>query len=527
MPSRSIGDTAQRTFVAAVVLVAVVVAALALWKLRMLVSLLFLGFIIAAAMRPGVDALARRRIPRSAGVAVHYVALAGLVALFLWFVVPRALSQLQIAIGDVPTTRSEVHEQAKHSTGIKHEILVGIDRRLRRAPTVTDLVHPALDTTRAVLEILIGIFFVFATAAYWIFERERAERVVLCLLPARRRRVVRETWNLVDLKLGAYVRGSLLLILFVSTVLSVAFWLIGLPYWMLLGTFAGLVEIIPVVGPLAAGVLAVGVGLTVSLKTAALAAVAVYGLRLFQDYVLHPRGRDRPRQGSGQGAGAGGDLPSPGGRDGGHAGQALTRAGRPSSHVQHQPGTVPVTVPVTVPAAPQKCPVPGRRSDPGDEHILVDARAQIERFLDSPALGEATRRAYRFDLEAFEDWLQAQQVSLGDVDARVLADYAAHLGRGRPRRLAPSSLARKLAAVRALLRFSLGAERVPDISLSPRRRHRLPDAPRAAEVDTMLAGLDGEGPLGLRNRALVELVYSAGLRSAEATALDLSDVDYD
>ena len=91
----------------------------------------------------------------------------------------------------------------------------------------------------------------------------------------------------------------------------------------------------------------------------------------------------------------------------------------------------------------------------------MDTRAQIERFLDSPGLGEATRRAYRFDLDAFAGWLQGQRVSLDDVDARVLADYAAELGRGRPRRLSPASLARKLAAVRALLRFSLGPERVP------------------------------------------------------------------
>ena len=157
----------------------------------------------------------------------------------------------------------------------------------------------------------------------------------------------------------------------------------------------------------------------------------------------------------------------------------------------------------------------------------MDTRAQIERFLDSPGLGEATRRAYRFDLDAFAGWLQGQRVSLDDVDARVLADYAAELGRGRPRRLSPASLARKLAAVRALLRFSLGPERVPDISLSPRRRHRLPNAPRPAEVDAVLAGLDGDGPLVLRNRALFELVYSAGLRSAEATALDLGDVDFE
>jgi predicted PurR-regulated permease PerM len=79
------------------------------------------------------------------------------------------------------------------------------------------------------------------------------------------------------------------MICFVSTVLSLAFWLIGMPYWLLLGIFAGLVEIVPVVGPLAAGALAVGVGLTVSIKMAALAAGCVYGLRLLQDYVINPR----------------------------------------------------------------------------------------------------------------------------------------------------------------------------------------------------------------------------------------------
>jgi predicted PurR-regulated permease PerM len=49
----------------------------------------------------------------------------------------------------------------------------------------------------------------YASAAYWVFERDRAMGLVLSLMPRRRRRVVRETWKLVDLKLGSYVRGSL------------------------------------------------------------------------------------------------------------------------------------------------------------------------------------------------------------------------------------------------------------------------------------------------------------------------------
>jgi integrase/recombinase XerD len=151
---------------------------------------------------------------------------------------------------------------------------------------------------------------------------------------------------------------------------------------------------------------------------------------------------------------------------------------------------------------------------------------EIERFLASPALSEGTRRAYRVDLEQFARWLRTRRIGLGDVDVRVLTDYAAELGRGRPR-LAPATIGRKLSAVRSLLRSALGAGSVPDASLAPRRRRRLPVAPKAPEVDALLGSLEGVGPLAIRNRALVELVYSAGLRSAEAVALDLQDVDFE
>jgi integrase/recombinase XerC len=154
-------------------------------------------------------------------------------------------------------------------------------------------------------------------------------------------------------------------------------------------------------------------------------------------------------------------------------------------------------------------------------------RDQVERFLESPALSQATRRAYRVDVEEFCGWLRRRGARLEEVDVRALSEYAAELGRARPRKLAPATIGRKLAAVRAFLRHSLGAERVPDASFAPRRPRRLPDAPRPHEVDRELDALEGEEPLALRNRALVELVYSAGLRSQEAIDLDLADVDFE
>jgi predicted PurR-regulated permease PerM len=283
------GDVARKAAVATIVVVAIVAVALALWKLKIVIALVFLGFIVAASMRPGIDWLAQRRVPRPAGVAIHYLVLAGALALLLWAVVPRAVDQVGEALGSVPTSRQELKQQAKHSSGIKHQILAGAQKRLKKLPSAGSVLHGAVAVGMKASEVLIGILFVFATAAYWIFERERAIRLVTSLVPGKHRRIVRDTWELIDLKLGAFVRGQLVLIAFVATVLSVAFWAIGLPFWLLIGVSAGVVEIVPVIGPLAAGALAVAVGLTGSWHLALAAGLVVLGVRLFEDYIVIPR----------------------------------------------------------------------------------------------------------------------------------------------------------------------------------------------------------------------------------------------
>jgi predicted PurR-regulated permease PerM len=112
---------------------------------------------------------------------------------------------------------------------------------------------------------------------------------VASLLPRPRRRKLRDTWDLIDLKLGAFVRGQALLIALVGTILSLAFWAVGEPYWILVGAFAGIVEIVPVIGPITAGALAIGVGLTESWHVALAAGICVLVVRLLEDYLIIPR----------------------------------------------------------------------------------------------------------------------------------------------------------------------------------------------------------------------------------------------
>ena len=279
--------TAERVALSTLIVIAIVALALALWKLKLVLALIFLAFILAAALRPGIDRLGRAGVPRGLGLAIHYLAIAGLLTVALWFVVPRAVDQVQNALGG--STQAQIHQEAANSKGLKHEVLTAIDKRLREVPKASELLHPAVEVTLKVFEVVLGLFFVLASAAYWIFERDRAVDFVTSLLPRPRRKKVRDTWDLIDLKLGAFVRGQALLIVLVGTVLSVAFWAIGLPYFILIGAFAGLVEIVPVIGPIAAGTLAVAVGATESWHMALAAGICVLGVRLLEDYLIVPK----------------------------------------------------------------------------------------------------------------------------------------------------------------------------------------------------------------------------------------------
>jgi predicted PurR-regulated permease PerM len=131
----------------------------------MLIALLLLAVVFASAMRPGIEWLHARRIPRSVGVLLHYAAVLIVIGLLLWLIVPRALHQTENALGTLPTSSSDVAQAARNSHGVKHEVLVAIQHRLERLPSGAGLIHPAVTYGQEALKVLVAIFFVFAIAA--------------------------------------------------------------------------------------------------------------------------------------------------------------------------------------------------------------------------------------------------------------------------------------------------------------------------------------------------------------------------
>jgi len=154
------------------------------------------------------------------------------------------------------------------------------------------------------------------------------------------------------------------------------------------------------------------------------------------------------------------------------------------------------------------------------------ALGAFDTALRTRGLGEQTRRAYGADLGQLAEWASAQEIEPQAVDARVLRRFAGVLSeRGNSR----STVARKLAAFRAFYRVLVergDLEASPaDLVASPKRASNLPTVLSRGEIDQLLDSLPASTALQLRDRALFELAYAAGLRAAELVDLNVESLD--
>jgi predicted PurR-regulated permease PerM len=167
-------------------------------------------------------------------------------------------------------------------------VLAWLQQHLHQLPTGTELLHPVATYGHAATDAVVAIFFTLAATWYWISERDRVIDLLSTLAPRSKRAKAKETYLAIDRRLGRYTRLRFAMVFIVGATLSVGFYLVGLNYWLLVGGFVGLVEIVPVIGPLIGAILVLAVGLPESVHVAVLALLVLVGVREFQSYVINP-----------------------------------------------------------------------------------------------------------------------------------------------------------------------------------------------------------------------------------------------
>lgn len=271
----------------------VIITALAYYLIDILL-VLFLGIVIAAALQPGHMWLSRWGIQKGLAVLLFYLLFLVIVSGIVFLIAPPLFEQLRdLAVG-FPERYTEFVAMLQNNSS---PALQQFGQQLPTFTEVTERVTSVFpDFFTGVMQFMTGAvgFFVYfvgvlAIGFYWTMEVPRIERLVVSLFSVARRPQILTIWHEVEAKLGAFIRGQFIAMVAIGAASALGYWLIGLPNVLVLAVLAGLLEAVPMIGPILAAIPAIFVAFPQGLATVLLVVGFSALLQLFENNVLLPR----------------------------------------------------------------------------------------------------------------------------------------------------------------------------------------------------------------------------------------------
>jgi predicted PurR-regulated permease PerM len=288
--------TTSQVVMATIFVVCVFLTFWLVYRVRLVVFLLFTAIVIGTAIRPGVEWFRERGILRPLGVIFVYIILSGLLIGFLAMVVPLIADQVSQLYQHAPVYYLDFREwllgssnRLLHNLGLRVPSELAFPTNDGQSPQqMFDRVTQTFLYANRILKGSLETIAVFLLAYYWTQESNLIIKTVLRFVPPGRRPGVRSFLHLAEEKMGGYVRGQGLLCLAVGIGAFISYVLIGLPYALVLGIMAGLAEMIPIFGPVLGAIPAVLVGLSVDPTKVVWILVAMGVIQLVENAWLVP-----------------------------------------------------------------------------------------------------------------------------------------------------------------------------------------------------------------------------------------------
>ncbi len=288
---RPLRETALATLVVLLVLLGFAL----LLSLRNVLVSVFLGLLLATALRPVMGRLREGRLPRFLAASGSILLLIGGLVGFVVLVVPVVADQADTIATAVPALYAgarawliESRFRLFRQLGYRLEPELSLNGAPGDEP-LWGQVLPALGLIGYVSFIAICTV-VFAY--YWLLYRERSVRGLLLLLPMERRQAAERVWHEIEGRIGDYLRGQFILAAVVFVLSLVGYWIAGVPFALLLAVAAGVLELVPFVGPFIATGLAIVIGLSAGPQTAIAALIVGLVVQQFENNILAPRVMD-------------------------------------------------------------------------------------------------------------------------------------------------------------------------------------------------------------------------------------------
>ena len=276
------------------VIVLVVFLVVLLWVAREGMYPFLLAILISYFLSPAVVWFERRKVPRTISLILLYVFGGLVVCAFLWKGIPIFLREAESFIQSLPQISQQLesivlsierYQAEKLPPMVKHII----EQNINEAETMIEtslgaLIHRML----GLMEYTIGVAVSPIIAFYILHDWQRIRKSLFELLPIECRGTCREIATEVNKVLGGVIRGQVIISMFVGTAVTVGLYYFGVPYAILLGVLAGILDVIPYFGAIFGAVPAILFGLFISPLTAVKVAILFFVVHQLESSVIHP-----------------------------------------------------------------------------------------------------------------------------------------------------------------------------------------------------------------------------------------------
>jgi predicted PurR-regulated permease PerM len=240
-----------------------------------LIMLLFVAIIFTSALSPLVQNMQRWKMPKVLGIAVIYIGIILVLGSLLTISFTPLIEQTSRLASDLPATTRNVL------------LSLNIDPNVVRSE-IPDLSKNFLSLSKTLFDNVITIIFLLVITFYLLLEKEDVEKRFATLFIGREQRV-KDILEQIEEKLGSWLRGQLSLSLIIGVLVYLGLTILNIEYALPLAIWAGLLEVIPVIGPIIAAIPAVLIALTTSPVLAGAAAAMYFIIQQLENHLIVPQ----------------------------------------------------------------------------------------------------------------------------------------------------------------------------------------------------------------------------------------------
>lgn len=251
---------------------------LTLWivyLIRDLLIILFVAVIFVSALSPLVNFLVKLRLPKVLGIAVTYIIIIGIITGLIIGIVPPLVEQSSKLIATSPSLIAQFFNITNLDKSVFSSELTAFSKNL-------------FSITLSIFDNLLTLIFLLVLTFYMMLERDNLESRIASLFRDKQERV-RRSIVLIEEKLGSWLRGQVILSLIIGILAYIGLLILNIPYALPLALIAGIMEVVPVIGPIISALPAIFIALTISPFLSVGVAAMYFVIQQIENHLIVPQ----------------------------------------------------------------------------------------------------------------------------------------------------------------------------------------------------------------------------------------------